>query len=387
MPADRLPASLTLSHLLRHNREELLYIAMEPLRLPVAVLNRLAMRRRDHIAAGYIGWLGHRNLGDEAMHAAIRAGLPDVPLFQFKAEGERLLRRLNLSGPEFFASVLLGGGTLINALFLDACQLVRSFGCTLHCVGTGVGSAGFGMPRETPLRGWRDVLKDSLVSVRGPLSRQRLEEAGVHHARIIGDPALSWAPDVAPDFSSRNRLVINLAQEPGAKLSGTERAVFGQIGAIAQDFLNVGGEVVGVALGNGDARVLRLLRSEYRLHRMTIEQHRTATEPLLRTLTGSLAMIGVRLHSAVLATCVGVPPILVAYRSKCEDFLASMDLRDSAVKLTDEAKAISHLQEQWRSIRSSPALPLQIYQRAKSWKAEQADFYQALRERIRRDAQ
>src|SRR5690348_15937832 len=122
MPIDPLPPSLTLSHLLRHNREELLYIAMEPLRLPLAVLRRVAMRRRDDIAAGYIGWLGHRNLGDEAMYAAIRRGLRDVPLVQFKAEGEPLLRYLNLSRPEFFVSVLLGGGTLINALFLRACQ-------------------------------------------------------------------------------------------------------------------------------------------------------------------------------------------------------------------------------------------------------------------------
>jgi polysaccharide pyruvyl transferase WcaK-like protein len=250
--------------------------------------------------------------------------------------GEAAFACMKLGGRDFFRAVLLGGGTLINPFYLRKARLARAFGASLCTVGTGVGSPGFGTPLQPSLAGWCELLRDSPVSVRGPLSRQALHEAGLKDVVVIGDPALGLTPDAPPEFRTRRRLIVNLARQPGASLSPAESAALGRVGAIAGEFLRDGGEVVGVALGNGDRALLSEFRAEYHLRAMTVENHRTSGERLLRTMMGSIGLIGVRLHSAGLASCLGVPSILLAYRDKCEDFMASMDRDEFALPLASD---------------------------------------------------
>ncbi|MDQ6678820.1 MAG: polysaccharide pyruvyl transferase family protein, partial [Acidobacteriota bacterium] len=177
-----------------------------------------------------------------------------------------------------------------------------NFGAPFCTMGTGVGSAGFGAPQDAPLDGWRQVLQDSkFLGVRGPLSKEQLEAASIRGSTVIGDPALSLTSETVPPFRSRERLVINLARESGQRLAPAEQALWAEAGAIAKEFAGRGGEVVGVALGSGDFRALTEFRSATGLRGMRIQSHRTDPEGLLRTLAGSIGLIGVRLHSAVLA--------------------------------------------------------------------------------------
>jgi len=375
-------SSLSPSQLLRHNREELFYIAAEPLRAPAMAARRLALRLRREKPVAYIGWIGHRNLGDEIMFKVIRRALSPLPVTPFTAPvGEAVFDRLGLGGPGFFRAVLLGGGTLINPLFLRAARLVNTFGTPFHTVGTGVGSPGFGMPLHTTLEGWREALNDSLVSVRGPLSQQSLQDVGLRHAVVIGDPALGLAPDSAPAFRVRKRLVINLAKEPGTRPSPAESVVYRCASSIAKQFLGKGGEVVGIVLGNGDRSTLARFRAEHGIPGMTIEDHRMSGEGLLRTLAGSIGLIGVRLHSAVMASCVGVPSILMAYRNKCDDFMASMDLNDFAIPLAPD-KSAELMTQRWDQIVSQPEMGRRIHEKALFWKEKQRLYYRELAARF-----
>ena len=377
-----LPPFLRLGHLLRHNREELLYIVADPLRSPWIAARRLLGKARGKRHLGYIGWLGHRNLGDEAMFHSIRARLSPFHLTPFAPPpGERMFARIGPGGADFFQGVVLGGGTLINPLFLPAAKLVRSFGIPLHTIGTGVGSPGFGMPAQVSCEGWREILRDSFVSVRGPLSLKRLQDAGLPQAQIVGDPALGLTPDTAPPLRERQRLIVNLSLEPGKRPSADEVTAFRSAASIAKQFSASGGEVVGVALGNADGRALREFRAEYRLSGMRIEYHRRSAGRLLQTIAGSVGLIGVRLHSAVLACCVSVPPLLFAYRDKCEDFMASMNLTHLSVTLSPQASA-PRITDQWRQIVSDAALRGLIHQRALYWKEKQQQFCRQLALRL-----
>lgn len=142
-------------HLLLHNREELFYIAAEPLRTPALAWRRLRLKLRGQSPIGYIGWLGHRNLGDEVVFQVIREAFERFPITPFlPSTGESLLSKLNLSGPGFFRAVLLGGGTLINSAFLESARIARSFGAVVYTVGTGAGSPGFGMSLNQSFDSW-----------------------------------------------------------------------------------------------------------------------------------------------------------------------------------------------------------------------------------------
>lgn len=371
-------------HLLRENPEDLLYVAGEVARTPALAARRYRLKLRRERPVGYIGWLGHRNLGDEAMFLVIAKRLAEIPIVPcLPVPGERFLASLGVGGPGYFRAVLLGGGTLINQLYLPAAALARSFGAPLYTVGTGVGSAGFGAPQDAPLAGWRDVFRDSeFLGVRGPLSKKQLEEAGIGGSSVTGDPALGLTPDVVPEFRSRKRLVINLAQEPGQRRSPAEDEMWKASTEIAREFVAKGGEVVGVTLGSGDFRALREFRALAGISGMRIRNHRTNPEGLLRTLAGSVGLIGVRLHSAVLACCAGVPPVLMAYRRKCEDFMASMDLQEFAVPVSKETGP-ALLRARWEEVMNRAELGSQIYQKALYWKGVQTVYFDRLTARIR----
>ena len=80
-----------------------------------------------------------------------------------------------------------------------------------------------------------------------------------------------------------------------------------------------------------------------------------------------------RLHSAVLATCAGVPPILVGYCDKCADFMESMELMDWHVdahlmtlgKLAGLAATM---------IDSASALRPTIVERASAWRGRLREY-------------
>ena len=96
---------------------------------------------------------------------------------------------------------------------------------------------------------------------------------------------------------------------------------------------------------------------------------------------GLVARDGKLLHSAVLASCVGVPSILFVYRSKCQDFMSSMDLDEFAVPLSEE-DAYPAIRSRFERILSEPELRERIHQKALSWKRKQQARYQQIRAHI-----
>ncbi len=352
-------------------------------RTPGAAAERLLLRSRKRLAVGYVGWIGHSNLGDEVLFQVIKKALHEFDLIPvLPAPGERMLTDFGLGGRRMFRAVLLGGGTLINPAYLATARLIQELRLPLYSVGTGVGSSGFGMPLDSSsYLEWADILGGSpMLSVRGPISAKRLRDSGVPGAEVIGDPALGVTPDSLPKFRTRKQLVINLAQEPAVEYGTGEFRIFSDIGEIASHFLQDGGELLGVALGSRDRSTLERFQAVHKLHGMRIEDHRSSGNRLLTAIEGSTALIGVRLHSAVLACCVGVPAILLAYRSKCQDFMNSMNLDAFAVPLGESAGP--QLRARFRQILADPALGEQIYRQAIFWKRKQEDYYSRLAARL-----
>ncbi len=329
-------------------------------------------------AVGYIGWQGHGNLGDEALYAAICRKLSPMPVSPFGgACKERLLGALQLNGPSVFSGIILGGGTLINAGYLPIVRRALEIGIPMYSFGTGVGSAGFGEPIESDLDGWAEALNAfRRVTVRGPDSKQALEKIGVRNVEVVGDPALGLALLEIPKRRTVPRLIINLA----APTPTTYRDLPLQgLSLIAQSFANSGGEVIGMALCKEDKEPLQAFMQEARMDASMVKVC-DSIPAIFQLLSGSTAVVGVRLHSAVLACAAGVPPILMCYRSKCLDFLRSVGLARYGVLLDSTSEA--NLKQAWDTLVGDLGLPEAIHRSAHQWGLHQSKLAMAIREEL-----
>jgi polysaccharide pyruvyl transferase WcaK-like protein len=302
---------------------------------------RLAPLLLDKPRVAYVGGHGDRNLGDDALFEAAVQLLPGFHLepFRFPSQ-ERRLALLGLSGARYFHQFVLGGGTFINPYGAITVRAALRQGLLAWTLGTGVGSAGFNMSRRLDLSEWRPMLRDfHALGVRGPLSQALLDELGVHHAQVVGDLALALTrPAVTPPAEPR-RFAVNITLSPPhepegygyERLEGLERAL--------RELLGRGWEPVFIAMHRNDFEPVRRLmaavgRSEDRLH------HPHTAEQYLRLVEPCTLALAVRLHAAVLACCAGVPPLMLGYRDKCLDFMASMGLERWHVDLLSSEEAI-----------------------------------------------
>ena len=286
-----------------------------------AFLAAVGRRWRGARRAGYIGWLGHGNLGDEAMRRAaeLLLGQPLEPLRTWR--GERVLAAIGAGGGRRALPVaILGGGTLINPGRLVLVEDLLRRGVPLVALGTGVGSAGFSASEEPVDERWAGALRQfRAVGVRGPVSAAKLAAAGFAGARVVGDLALALTPDKALGDAGSGRFLVNFAParlaEDQRRLAPVQAAFSDALVALARRGL----EPVPVAFDPADRTALRALLDMSGMADKTIHVPTDFAGYQALTRQASFAL-GVRLHSAVFAAACGVPPLLVGYRDKCRDF-------------------------------------------------------------------
>lgn len=339
-----------------------------------ACLGREGIRRCTSLLSGrpclgYVGWLGHDNLGDEAMYQAIQGLLSSsCNLIPYRdGRQENLLRWLGLSGSRFFDMALVGGGTLVNPGFWPPVEALARQGTPLVMFGTGAGSSGFGQTPRVSLAPWSTIAKSFVaVGVRGPLSQQSLYELGFEEVEVIGDPALSLALSNLPTPTRPARVVVNLAGEPA-------RELLVELAGLLAELACEGAELVGAALSFRDIEAFdRFFETEgapsFPIVTITREPAR-----YIRLVSGASVVVAVRLHAAILACCAGTPSLLFSYRQKCEDFMASMGLTEYLLPWEPVRPGL--LRRLWLRVQSEgEGLRKNILERAASWRSAQARF-------------
>jgi len=329
----------------------------------LAVRHRLSGKK----ILGYIGWVGHDNLGDEAMFQAIQSLLSPCVLVPFRGNPqERLLAMLGLSGRRFFDGFVLGGGTHVNPGFWLLVEAADRTGLPMFMFGTGVGSSGLGQPDDVSLTPWESMAsRFTAVGVRGPLSREALHGLGFDGIQVIGDPALGFTTPSGGPRRRRSRLDVSLA---GPLPESLEAAISWPIAS----FQDAGGEVVGVALGEGDDERLVRQFACAGLPGLPVVPVRTDPHAYIRLVRGAECVVAGRLHAGILACAAGVPPILLAHRSKYADFAASMGLEACLVPVSEEGGAA--LRRVWSFLRDAKGgFRENLISRARQWQNVQRD--------------
>ncbi len=330
---------------------------------------RLALRRTCGSRIVYLGGQGDDNLGDEAMLEAARGLLPESELVSFAYAGqERQLALLGLSGSRYFDSAILGGGTLINPHWVEATRTVIRLGLPVWTLGTGVGSSGFGHPQQVEIGEWRDLLDMfRSIGVRGPLSKARLEDLGVEPAvEVVGDLALGLAANSAVEPADPPRIALNVSLPASGRVESDLEGAIAEVEVSVRELVQGGWDVVPVAMHRSDVEPLRRLVAAV-AGKETVVQPAETIRAFHDVVGPCSLLVGVRLHSAVLASCTGVPSILLGYRDKCLDFLQSMDMTEFHVDVSRRAGG-----EIANVIRRAAEIPREfrdtVLRRAISWK-------------------
>ena len=287
-------------------------------------------RRRSHSRVGYIGWVGRQNVGDDAMFEAAQQLMGgNLELLQ-TLNREVLLDRLGAGGSKAFTGVLLGGGTLINDDRLAIIEWLIERDVPLFALGTGVGSAGFSMVDESVNPRWIAALGAfRMLGVRGPRSCEKLQQAGVPKAEVIGDLALALTPDAALANYEARRVIVNVAPASEGSEASQSSVVQSSIAEVLRKLMYDGWTPVPVAFDAADVRPLQNLMRDIGVDQSVLRPADFASYcEIAKTVSLS---IGVRLHSSVFATSCGIPNVLIAYRDKCHDFARSVDMEDALI--------------------------------------------------------
>jgi polysaccharide pyruvyl transferase WcaK-like protein len=299
-------------------------------------------RLRDYLRptpfALYAGYVGHDNLGDDAVEQAIVGLLGDLPLVRARRTPVELrLRRRLVPGSDPLVFIL-GGGTLIGT-HGECAPLERELARGVPAVtfGTGVRDPAFWSGPEDRLaleRAVAAVRRCRRVTVRGPRSATILADHGVPDVDVIGDPALSIV-DAAPLIRRTGRVALNLGSQD--RIRGAPHTLLDAVTGAAVDLRDRGHELVLVPMHRLDLAPLRALAARLGPG-VSLWRDYLDVDATVALLAGCDLVVGQRLHAVVLAFAVGVPAISLAYNPKCDDFMASFDLGDLALP-TDRATA------------------------------------------------
>lgn len=299
-------------------------------------LNRYGYLRRteDYQAAlvrakpllTYIGWLGYRNMGDEALYLAFRDELFRDALVLPHDDFSALSC---LSGFSNERLIILGGGTLINVdPYLSALEKFRARDERYVVWGTGVADLDYWSRHpEHSDRGnserWLSILRDArYIGVRGPRSAAWLTENGIDGVEVIGDPALSIRPASRKVQTDTGVLGINLGSHD--PVSGGGEGVFDAVVSLIRHALQQGFKVQYFALHAIDAEIGRALKAAVPSDGFELLPFNASVDETMHQLAGFDYVVGQRLHATILACAQGVPNLSLSYQPKCLDFLESI---------------------------------------------------------------
>jgi hypothetical protein len=344
----------------------------------VSFVRSLLLDRRPALA--YVGgWLGKQNLGDEALLLGYERLFSNHKFLHF--DGGRASSLICRLMPSLIGGVL-GGGTLIGQKrrLLEIASSYHAGHGNLVVFGSGVEDPGF-WPGETTVADWKPLLEQCrYIGVRGPLSAEVMRNSGIENVEVVGDPVIAFAMEKIESAPRPNTLGINIGVSDG-RLWGSEERVCMETAKLAKLAKMAGWEVEWFVVWPKDMEITRraaeLSCTSGKIHHI-FEDH----EAYIRKARSLSVFAGMKLHATVLATCALTPSVMLAYRTKCSDFMRSIGQEDFTFRTdTFQAGELWEILREWNANRdrASRALlnaiqPLQVHQHARAREIESQYF-------------
>jgi polysaccharide pyruvyl transferase WcaK-like protein len=294
---------------------------------------RFPAARTAHKTAWYGGWLGHRNLGDEASYAAIRDAFRPACVVHPRSRLSNAFRKVGLARQHDL--VIVGGGTQIGETGFRG-PVLRAMERCDNCVvfGTGVEDPAFWPSRDPgryDLDAWRPILQRSAyIGVRGPRSQRYLQEIGIE-SEVIGDPACMFVRPRARPAATKCRLGVNLGSGSQG-MFGNDELVFESLLGFAKKMLADGWDITPYVVFPGDMPIVAKLARQIGLPQSNIRCFYNDPAGFMDSVSEESVFVGFKLHAVVLAYCAHVPALMIEYRPKCRDFMESIGADDFVIR-------------------------------------------------------
>lgn len=334
----------------------------------------------------YIGWVGYANLGDEAMWQVCRDVFPSLRwstyadlsytctpaattissvtdastgsskwlrVLREEFLTQRRLRMLRDQTVHRLATrlggevAMLGGGTLINDKgMLDQYESARlRTGRLVPVFGTGVRDPDLWSSDPNwrdERQAWVDALAElPIVGVRGPRSKQLLEEAGARNVVVSGDPAVMLHRPLtqnAPPSDGPLRIAMNCGLSctnwGGVKIEAINK----EMAKVAWALALLGHQVDIVPVWPEDVAICAQVASDAAHKRVRALPVVTSAAPYLKLIGRYDIAITFKLHAGILAAAANVPFVMVNYEPKCRDFAESIGWEQLTIR-SDQAQS------------------------------------------------
>lgn len=288
----------------------------------------------------YVGWVGYGNLGDELLLDLIRREIePKLPVHSLTYLNKAY--RLRNYIPSFKQSIILGGGTLVfKETFYR--RLMETRPDPLYLVGSGVCDVDFwcdylrdNTVRRSLVSDWSKLLNDAKsISVRGDLSKKRLQESGVvSEIDVIGDPVFLACDHVKRREPDGATIGINFGLTKDLLWGKSDKKVASEFVKLVDYLVSQDHRVIIYSVNQADYNYAQSIVQEQlgSCNNVQIRLFENYLDFVLHVSKCSV-FIGEKLHAVALALCGDVPSIMVSYRPKCEDLMSSLGLSNLTVR-------------------------------------------------------
>lgn len=263
----------------------------------------------------YVGWVGHGNIGDEALY------LVNKKLFN----QYRLVPTLN----EKYSKVsLLGGGTLLP-----------SYPVSMHpnkynyAIGVGMKNPTFWGPFDSFTKEMVKRHRFRFLGVRGNISKELLRNIGIE-SQVVGDPCLLLEPNSYK--KKNNRLIaVNVGVSPDG-IWGNGIFLLKEAIEFCKRLKADGYQLTLIPFWKGDLPYIKKLSEAADID---IFGKWSNIQKVLDFIASCYVLIGQKLHSVIFSAATYTPFICMEYRPKCLDFTESVGFEKCTIR-TDQINAL-----------------------------------------------
>ncbi|TDX52356.1 polysaccharide pyruvyl transferase family protein [Orenia marismortui] len=333
----------------------------------------------------YIGWLGHKNVGDDFLVDIFRQQLS---LNNINWDIDKTLANSSIGDLREYDLIILGGGSLLTVpYYIELCLKASKLGIPYVIWGTGVDNRDKGISTKIyedlvvnkvkkgskVIRLDEVVEKANLIGVRGNITKAILNN---DKAKVIGDPGISFSKFISElptvkeieEFCSDQKdiVVVNWGTSYNNIFGKSEAEVEKELERAVREILNQGYKVIVYPIWSEDIKVIKSFVDKFENSNiMAINQVYDADE-IAAMIDKAKFTINLKLHANIISMTRMKPFISLAYGLKCYDFAQSIDSMELIIP-TDEVTQdrildkVVHIKQNYEQIQNKFQLMIDKY--------------------------
>lgn len=288
---------------------------------------------------GNIGWSGNKNWGDERMAYCLKKQFKHDKIIIFNGWLDAIEHTEKLNACDY---ILIGGGGLIFRGFNAYIPFLKSIKKPFGCVGISIEADELNEDMNQGL----DYLKShaDFIYVRDKKSRSLLQN---HHKVILG-PDISFLYPYSPSHKKGKQVGVNMRQWPwwDSELFGKADTYFGKIDKKFPWFQKVypfkkWDDNQFVHIMKQQSKSIKPIPFYFGSYGTTDDKylktyfHKVPSTYSVDLLQQCKILVGMRLHSIIFATQMGIPFVSLSYEPKNANFCADLGLPELSLPLKE----------------------------------------------------